>query len=156
MMKRTGLALLAAFFLSASSTLALTHMDDGELLAGADLVAVGDAVSVQQGLESTQTQVRLAQVLKGAARPGELINIESQSGKVIIDESQPTFAALQLNLLFLQKTPTGYSCLNGADGQKVIRGKNIYPYHDNVSYSVPLETYLKTLEASAKAKRLSL
>ena len=149
-MKRFFFLILPFFLCPASLVFAMTHLDEPELLRQADLVAVGDTVSVEQGVDTSHAQARLMQVLKGPEKAGSLVTIEIASGKVMIDESQPNFTAYQPNLLFLQKTPAGYVCLNGADGQKIIRGKNIYPYHDNAAFSLPLETYLKALEAVAK------
>lgn len=143
---------LVLFLFAAPPCSALTHMETTELLERADLVAVGDIISVDQGLESTRAQARLLQVIKGRGEaPGTLVTVETAGGKVYIDESQPSFMTPQANLLFLQKTATGYACVNQADGQKLIRGRNIYPYHDNASYSVPLEDYLKALDAAVKA-----
>ncbi len=128
-------------------------MDTADLLEQADLVAVGDVISVAQGLESTQAQARLLQVIKGHGEAaGSLVTIETAGGRVYIDENQPSFMTPQANLLFLQKTKTGYACVNQADGQKVIRGRNIYPYHDNASYSIPLKDYLEALGNIVKAR----
>jgi len=135
-----------------NSCFALTHMETTDLLNKADVVAVGYVISVDQGVESTQAQIQLLQVLKGRGEaPGGLLTVETAGGKVYIDESQPNFMTRQTNLLFLQKSPEGYTCVNQADGQKVIRGDSIYPYHDNAAYSLPLKDYLETLDAAIKA-----
>ena len=147
----TGLVLALLLF-AQSSLFALTHMETTDLLSKADLVVVGYVISVDQGVESTQTQIQLLQVLKGRGEaPGGLLTIESAGGKVYIDESQPSFMTRQTNLLFLQKTPEGYVCVNQADGQKTVRGDYIYPYHDNAAYSLPLKDYLETLDAAIKS-----
>ncbi len=151
-MRNLPILTLAFLLCSALPCGALTHLETTELLSQADLVAVGDIISVDQGLESTRAQARLLQVIKGRGEaPGNLVTIETAGGKVYIDESQPSFMTPQANLLFLKKTADGYVCVNQADGQKLIRGRNIYPYHDNASYSVPLKDYLTALEGVVKA-----
>ena len=150
-MKMTAHFLFLASFLFQNPAFALTHMETAELLAKADLVAVGYTISVDQGVDSTTAQIQLVQVLKGRGEaPGGLLTVESPGGKVFVDESQPNFMTRQTNLLFLQKTPEGYACVNQADGQKVIRGDNIYPYHDNAAYSLPLKEYIEALNAFIK------
>ena len=146
--------LVLAFFVP-SRAQAVTHLNTDELLLEADLVVLGEVVSVDQGMNDTRTQIRVLQVLKGLKGPegpGSLVTVESKGGKVFIEESEPNFTVLQSDLLYLQKTAPGrYVCVNQADGQKVVRGRNIYPFHDNMSYSVPLKDYLKALETTIKA-----
>ena len=144
---------LAFLLLAVSPCLGFAYLNSDELLAQADLVVLGDVVSVEQGVDSTQAQVRVSQVLKG--RPelqGTLVLVESGGGRVYIEESEPTWSNRQAHLLFLQAAPDGsYACVNQADGQKRIWGESIYPYHDNQSYAVPFKDYLKALEARVKA-----
>lgn len=136
--------------LVAAPALALTHLNTEDLLAKADTIVLGETVGVTMGMDRTEAQVRVLQVLKGPEKPGSLLTVHAKGGKVFIEESEPVFATLQTDLLFLQKTPDGYTCLNQADGQKVIHGRNIYPYHDNLGYSVPFKDYLKGLEEAIK------
>jgi hypothetical protein len=103
-------------------------------------------------VDTTRGQVRILQVLKGHQAPGGLVTVEALGGKVFIDEAEPAFAHLQTDLFFLQKAGPGtYACVNRADGQKTVRGRNIYPYQDNIAYSVPLKDYLRGLESAIKA-----
>jgi hypothetical protein len=126
-----------------------------ELFSRSDLVILGDVVSVDKGLEATQAQVRVSQVLKGPGElEGTLVLIESQGGRVFIEESEPSWSDRQAHLLFLQGPRNGaYACVNQADGQKRIWGESIYPYHDNQSYSVPVKDYLKMLETLIRTGR---
>ena len=155
-MKKTASLFFAIFGLISAHAFALTHMETAELLHQAELVAVGYTISVDQGVDTAQAQVQLLQVLKGRGEaPGSLLTVVTNGGKVFIDESQPNFMTRQTNLLFLQKTPEGYTCVNQADGQKVIRGEFVYPYHDNLAYSIPLKDYLESLAAAMKVSSAS-
>ncbi len=143
---------LAVVVLMQADVFAVTHMEASELLDQADLVAIGFIISVDQGVDTTRAQVQLLQVIKGRGEvAGGLVSIESGSGKVYIDESQPNFMVRHTDLLFLHKTEEGYVCVNQADGQKSIHGENVYPYHDNAAYGVPLKDYLKSMEVAMKA-----
>ena len=147
--------LLFCFALSIAGVAAqadVLHMTPNELVERADLVALAEVISVNQGIDSTHSQLQLLQVLKGAETAGAIVQVESHGGKVLIDENEPTFNTMESNLVFLQKTDQGYRCLNQADGQKIIRGKNLYPYHDNIAYGVPFQDYLKSLDTILKAK----
>ena len=138
--------------LACAPALALTHISEKELMEKADLVALGEVVGVDKGVETTQAQIRLAQVLKGSEAPGSIVAIESYGGKVYVDEDEPTWAQYKVGLYFLQKNEQGvYVCVNKADGQKHIFGENVFPYHENVTLGVPLKDYLKSLEAAVKA-----
>lgn len=150
-----NLALFSLIFtLSAAPSHALSHMDLPDLFKKADLVVLGEVVSADQEVQSTEAQIRILQAFKGEAPAGSLVNVSSQGGKVFINEDEPVFLTLRVNLLFLQKAPAGYVCVNQADGQKQVRGDNIYPYHDNSAFSMPVKDYLKALEELAKAKGL--
>ena len=139
------------FFLSITPALALTHLSETELVSRSDLVALGEVIGVDQGVETTQAQLRLSQVLKGSEPSGGLVTVESYGGKVFVDKDEPTWAQYKVGLYFLQKNNEGvYACVNKADGQKHIFGENIFPYHENMALGIPLKDYLKTLEASAK------
>ncbi len=124
---------------------------DFDLLGRADVVITGEVISVEQTPNTTRAQIRILQSLKGRKTAGSLVAVETSGGKVFIDESEPTFTTPQANLLFLQKTGSGYVCVNRADGQKIVRNANLYPFHDNLTYSVPLKDYLKELESAIKA-----
>lgn len=151
-MKFASVLLVSTMLLIPAYALAVTHMETAQLLEQADLVAVGYIISVNQGVDATRAQVQLLQVVKGRGEaPGGLVTVESASGKVYIDESQPNFRIRHTNLLFLHKTANEYVCVNQADGQKAIHGDSIYPYHDNAAYGVPLKDYLESLEATAKS-----
>ena len=133
---------------------AAAHLNVDVLWKQADLVVLSEVISVDQGLDTTKAQVRVLQVFKGAEKPGTFLSIQNPGGKVIINEDQPAWSTLQTDLLFLQKEASGgYICVNQADGQKTVRGRNIYPFHDNMAYSVPLKDYLEALDAAIKAPR---
>ena len=128
----------------------VAHMNSEDLLAQADLVAAVETISVDQGIDTTRTQLRLVQVFKGSEAPGSLVTVESGGGKVFIDEDEPSFTTMRANLVFLQKNGVQYSCVNKADGQKPILADSVYPYHDNIGYGVPLKDYMKALETAVK------
>lgn len=130
---------------------AASHLNTEELLKQADLVLVGEVISVDQDIQTTQSQIRVLKAIKGGLPAGSLVTVRSGGGKVFIDENEPSFMSPQHNLLFLQKDGEDYICVNRGDGQKIIRNDNLYPFHDNGSYSVPLKDYLKALEATIKA-----
>ena len=132
-------------------------MNVDELLTRADLVVLSEVISVDQDMETTRAQVQIFSVLKGLERPGNLVTIESPGGRVFIDENQPSWSVRETDLLFLQKSPSGntYTCVNQADGQKIVRGRHIYPFHDNITYGVPLKDYIKDLEETVKNEGLS-
>ena len=143
--------LLSTALWTAPPAFAVMHLNTDELLAKADLVVLGEVVSVEQDVQATHAQIRVLQAYKGPEAAGSLVTVETRGGKVYVDESEPNFMTMQINLLFLQKTDFGYVCLNQADGQKIVRNENLYPFHDNISYSIPLKEYLKALESAAKA-----
>lgn len=128
------------------------HLEPQELFSRSDMVVLGEIVSLDRTVDTTRAQIRVLRAFKGPAGLGSMVTVEALGGKVFIDESQPNFMTNQLNLLFLQKTAEAYTCTNQADGQKVVRSKHLYPYHDNSIYSVPLEEYMKLLEALAKTE----
>ena len=139
-------------FLAAASWAAVMHASLEELLAQAEIVAVAETISVNQAMDGTQAQLRLVQVFKGPRAAGELVAVETQGGKVYINEDEPSFHTMQMSLVFLQNDGSGhYRCVNQGDGMKEVSGKSIYPYHDNPGYSVDYKDYLKSLEAAAKA-----
>lgn len=150
---RTFLAAAVLGAICAPALGAVLHMNADELVARADLVAMAEVISVDQAVDSTRAQLRLLQVFKGPEGPGNMVLVQSNGGKVYIDENEPRFTSNEVNLLFLQKAAEGYVCVNQGDGQKIVRGKNIYPYHDNASYSVPLKDYLKVMEGLLKARQ---
>ena len=128
----------------------VAHLEPQELFSRSDMVVLGEIVSLDRTVDTTRAQLRVLRAFKGPSGVGSMLTVESLGGKVFIDETQPSFMTSQVNLLFLQKTDQAYTCTNQADGQKVIRNKNLYPYHDNSMYSVPLEDYMKLLEVLAK------
>ena len=133
--------------------MALTHIPEQELVRQADLVVLGEVVGVEQGVDTTQAQLRLAQVLKGSEHAGSLITVDSYGGKVYVDENEPVWAQHKVGLYFLQKNDQGgYACVNKADGQKHIFGENVFPYHENLTFGVPLKDYLKSLESAVKTQ----
>jgi hypothetical protein len=130
---------------------AVVHMNTDELYLKADAVVVGEVVSVDMKPDRTQAQIRVLQAIKGPFKPGDLATVTSGNGKVYIDESEPVFTTLQVNLLYLQKATEGvWSCVNRADGQKLMAGKNIYLFHDNPGYSVPFKDYMAGLDKLIK------
>jgi hypothetical protein len=142
--------LLASF--PAFSASPVVHMNTDELYIKADAVVVGEVVSSDQQPGRTQAQVRVLQAIKGPFQPGDLATVTSGSGKVYIDESEPVFTTLQINLLYLQQAGEGvWTCVNRADGQKLMAGKNIYLFHDNPGYSVPFKDYMTGLEKLIKS-----
>ena len=135
--------------------LALTHLSEVELVQKSDLVALGEVVGVDQGVDSTSVQIKLSQVLKGSQEPGDLVTVESFGGKVYVDEDEPSWSPYKVGLYFLHKTASGgiLACVNKADGQKRIFGENIFPYHENITLGVPLKDYLKSLESAVRSSK---
>jgi hypothetical protein len=154
-MKLSRILLLFCLLLAGTiPAFGVIHMNTDELVERSDVVILGEVVGVDQDMSTTHSQIRVLQPFKGQERPGALVTVESKRGKVYIDESEPDFMIMQIDLLFLQKTPAGtYICVNRGDGQKIVRNDNLYPFHDNASYSIPLKDYLKTLEAMAKQRQ---
>jgi hypothetical protein len=145
-------AVFSLVLLPALSPASVVHMNTDELYLKADAVVVGEVVSADMRPDRTQAQVRILQAVKGPFQPGDLATVTSRNGKVYIDESEPVFTTMQVNLLYLQKAGEGlWTCVNRADGQKLMAGKNIYLFHDNPSYSVPFKDYMTGLEKLIKS-----
>lgn len=143
--------LTAALLSTGTLCAGVTYLEPQELYSRSELVILGEIVGLDRAVDTTRAQLRVLQAFKGPVATGSMVTVESLGGKVFIDEDQPSFMTSQVNLLFLQRSGQAYSCTNRADGQKVVRGKDLYPYHDNSMYSVPLEDYLKVLKTLTKS-----
>lgn len=143
--------LLAAYFaLFPQSAQALNRFSTQQLLSDADTVIEGEVIGVTETPQSTMANILVRGTFKGSLKPGEIISVKSERGKVFINPDEPSFSRLEHHVLFLIKissSPAQFRCVNQADGQKrVSNDENVYPYHDNPAHSVKRSEYLKELK----------
>ncbi len=140
-------SILAA--LGTSSAWAMTYKTPVELYNEADLVVTGETIQIEEEMDSTTVQFRIEESLKGAIQMPH-VTIKTAGGRVFPAKDEPKFFHLEKYLLFLKRRADHYICLNQADGQKILRNENVYPYNGNITYSVPLEEYLKNFPKQPK------
>jgi hypothetical protein len=127
----------------------LTYKTPVELYNEADLVVTGQAIQIDQEMDTTTIQFKIEEVLKGVSTSPHL-TIKAAGGRVYPAKDEPQFLHIERYLLFLKSKGAYYICLNQADGQKILRNENIYPYAGNLTFSQPLKEYLKNFPKPAK------
>lgn len=138
---------LALWIPSAS---AITYKTPAELYNEADLVVTGQAIQIDQEMGTTTIQFKIEEVLKGVSVSPHL-TVKASGGRVYPAKDEPQFLQIEKYMLFLKAQGAHYICLNKADGQKIVRNENIYPYAGNLTFSQPLKDYLKNFPKPSKS-----
>lgn len=148
--QRVACLLCGGLFLGLTAASALVYKTPQELYQQSDLVVTGEVIEIDQDMDTTTIQFKIKEVLKGSPQTPH-VTIKTAGGRVYLRKDQPQFLQIEKYLLFLKSKGAYYLCLNDADGQKIIRNDNIYPYAGNMTLSQPLEDYLKSLPKPTKA-----
>ena len=119
-----------------------------------DLVVMGHVAAVSMNTRTTVVKFQVDETFQGDPM-GSFITIAVQSGKIVVDPTEPIFSPKDRAILFLYEDQGVYRCVNGGYGKKTIRNDNVYLNPENNFDNAKLKDYLDALREELQEKEIA-